>query len=340
VDKTKSRKARHGDRRRRTQAATWWVKLRSTEPTAKDVAAWLHWHERDPRNDKAYEDARNFAGRIRATDAKALAGLVAEFALPRQPARLSWRGWSMRFGAMAAALCAAAVGWMLAVRHTEPTRLQYRTDVAMNRAIALPDGSSLVLGADSRLSASFTAAARGIELRSGEAYFKVKHDVRRPFYVRAGNLEIRDIGTAFDVRKTGARVRVTVTRGHVEITEIGVRVAGTGVEVNAGQQVLYTPGIARLRVTAADPATVLGWRQNHLQFVDAPLSSVVANINRYARRPLRIGDPAVGRLSFTGTVNLNGLDRWLAGLQTVFPVTVEFRTDSDVIMPAHGPVHP
>ena len=67
-------------------------------------------------------------------------------------------------------------------------------------------------------------------------------------------------------------------------------------------------------------------------------SVVVANINRYAQRPLHIGDPAIGQLSFTGTVDVQSLNRWLVALQTVFPVRVHYGAGGDTIVPA-APSH-
>lgn len=332
-------------RQRRARATEWWLKLRATEPTAEDIAAWLDWHGRDPRNAEAFEGARAFTDRIRATDAKSLAGLITEFSQPTRSTRPRWLSWSMALGATAAVVVASAVGFrLLDAPARKPAQLEYQTPVAMNRDISLPDGSSVVLGARSQLEASFTASNRRIELRDGEAYFKVKHDEQRPFYVRAGRLTVRDVGTAFDVLKTGQRITVTVAQGRVRVTEADAQVEGTfagnTVDIGAGQQALYSPGAAGLRVSRVDPAGAIGWREQRLEFVDAPLASVVANIDRYARRPLRIGDPTVGQLSFTGTVDLRSLDRWLAALQIVFPVRVQSGPTGDAIVPATAPRHP
>lgn len=344
-----SPKFRKDEQRRRERAAKWWIKLRAAEPSARDVDAWLDWRGRDPRNAEAFERARDFAGRLEATDPQALAGLVAEFGRPTKRSRSRWWHWpTVRVAVSAMALATVAVVAYRQLSHVtsvNPAPLQFQTPVAVNRDLALPDGSRVVLGADSELTALFTAKARHVDLHDGEAYFKVKHEAQRPFYVRAGDITVRDIGTAFNVQKTGARVTVTVAQGRVRVSETGAGAPGddTGansVEIGAGQQVLYVPGAAGLRVARADPAGVLGWREQRLEFVSSPLSSVIANINRYAKRPLRIGDPAIGRLIFTGTVDVQHLDHWLAALPTVFPVRVDSRGANPVIVPASVSQHP
>ncbi|MGH8201497.1 MAG: FecR family protein [Steroidobacteraceae bacterium] len=333
-----------GERERRAQAAKWWLTLRAAEPTEKDLTTWLEWHGRDPRNAEAFEGARELAGRLHATDPKALSSLIAEFAAPRRRTRSIGFGWPLRLGITMIAIAAAAVGYRrILMRGGMGARLEYATPIAVNRDIALPDGSRIILGAESQLNASFSARARDVELKEGEAYFKVRHEERRPFYVRAGGLTIRDIGTAFDVLKTGQRVTVTVTQGRIQVTEAGTPSQGAyssnTVDISAGQQVLYSPDAAGLRVARVDPAETLTWREQRLEFVGTPLSTVIANINRYVKRPLSITDPVIGQLSFTGTVDLHSLDRWLGALQTVFPVRVEHRPAGDAIVPRTSPAH-
>lgn len=345
MDQQKLEISSKGERQRRAEATEWWLKLRAAEPRAEDISAWLDWQGRDPRNAEAFEGVRNFAGRMRATDQSVLASLVAEFSQPMPRSASGWWGWPTRLGVTVAFIAAAVASFrLLLLPEDKPTRMEYLTPVAINRDIALPDGSNVVLGAESELKASFTASARRVDLRDGEAYFKVKHDEKRPFYVRAGKLTVRDVGTAFDVSKTGQRVTVTVTQGRVRVIEAGSETQGSTaantVDVGAGQQVLYSPGAAGLRVARiVDPASALGWREQRLEFVDEPLASVIANINRYAEHPLRISDPSVGRFSFTGTVDLHSLDRWLAALQTIFPVRVEYGAASDAIVPVTASNH-
>lgn len=332
------------ERGRRTQAAKWWLTLRVAEPTEKDLIRWLDWHGRDPRNAEAFEGARDLAGRLQATDREAVSGLIAEFAAPGRRTRSAALGWPLSLGIAMVAIAAAVVSYRRIVMPADTRAwLEYATPIAVNRDIALPDGSRITLGAQSQLDASFNARARRVELKEGEAYFKVSHDENRPFYVRAGGLTIRDIGTAFDVLKTGQRVTVTVTQGRIQVTEAGVpsqgAYASNTVDISAGQQVLYSPAAAGLRVARVDPAETLSWREQRLEFVGTPLSTVIANINRYAKRPLAITDPLIGQLSFTGTVDLHSLDRWLGALQTVFPVRIEHQPAADVIVPRASPAH-
>ena len=51
-----------------------------------------------------------------------------------------------------------------------------------------------------------------------------------------------------------------------------------------------------------------------------PLSSVIADVNRYAHRPVVIGDAPAAGILFTGTVFTRTADEWVQSLPNEFPV--------------------
>jgi transmembrane sensor len=53
--------------------------------------------------------------------------------------------------------------------------------------------------------------------RSGEAHFFVEKDPQRPFVVNAAGIDVRAVGTAFNVRIDPAAVEVLVTEGRVRV---------------------------------------------------------------------------------------------------------------------------
>src|SRR5258706_3413361 len=62
---------------------------------------------------------------------------------------------------------------------------------------------------------------REVALTRGEAWFKVAHDVRRPFIVSAGRIRVRAVGTAFSVRRHDDGADVQVTEGVIETWTVG-----------------------------------------------------------------------------------------------------------------------
>jgi transmembrane sensor len=95
----------------------------------------------------------------------------------------------------------------------------YATAAGQRDSVRLPDGTRVLLAPETQMivAAGYGRDTREVELR-GEAYFDVHHDEARPFVVRAGGADIRDLGTTFTVRATnGQGVRVAVTSGSVSL---------------------------------------------------------------------------------------------------------------------------
>ncbi len=99
------------------------------------------------------------------------------------------------------------------------------SEIVANKGIRskmiLPDGSKVWLNADSKLVfiKSFNDTLREVELY-GEAYFDVVKDAKRPFIVHtAGDLDIRVLGTAFNVKSYADEptIETTLIHGLIEV---------------------------------------------------------------------------------------------------------------------------
>lgn len=77
--------------------------------------------------------------------------------------------------------------------------------------IKLADGSSVVLFRNSKLSypAQFSENIRSVSL-SGDAFFEVTKDPSKPFYVHAGGIVAKVLGTSFSVKSHSGNSEVTV----------------------------------------------------------------------------------------------------------------------------------
>lgn len=93
-------------------------------------------------------------------------------------------------------------------------------------AVQLEDGSRVELSprAQLRLVKNEKREVR-LELRGGKARFAVAHDRSRPFAVEAGSVQVRVVGTRFELGRRreplGERMTVTVSDGVVEVRRAG-----------------------------------------------------------------------------------------------------------------------
>ncbi|HUP13050.1 MAG TPA: FecR family protein, partial [Niastella sp.] len=117
--------------------------------------------------------------------------------------------WRKLYWAAAAVSAIIAGAWLFAGWYKKHNALAANEVIApkgsKTRTI-LPDGSTVWLNAGSRIVyASFSGPVREITLE-GEAYFDVVHvenaatHQRKPFVVHAGSIDIKVLGTAFNVK--------------------------------------------------------------------------------------------------------------------------------------------
>lgn len=309
-------------------AADWWLRLREPEVSEATLSQWIAWSARE-ENLAAFERLGALADDVVQLDDASRD--VLRRSLPQPRAKKGARPWLPM--ALAAGFVAAAAGGYLAWTFlTATVARDYASEVAQRQDVLLPDGTKVALGGASRIAARFDSSLRRVELSEGEAFFQIAPD-DMPFEVRVGEVRIRDVGTSFDVRRGGDRVMIEVAEGRVMVNAPGnVSVQ----EATAGQRIVYVPGQG-LQVAQSDPARTASWREHRLEFDNEPLDVVVASLNRYSKRPVRIADPKLAALAFTGTIRTDAIDRWLEALPQVLPLRVEMRAD-EVVLSDRGPV--
>lgn len=158
----------------------------------------------------------------------------------------------------------------------------------------LADSSRVVLAPGSRLTADL-GRQRTIRLQ-GEAYFEVARDTARPFTVHTDEVDVTVLGTAFEVSAfdTARVVRVRVREGRVQVA------AGPDtVVLRAGEQARYDRVDHQLQRMANGPLE--HWGDRLLQFDQAPLPVVVAELQRRYGVKVELGNGPMAACRLTAT---------------------------------------
>ncbi|MGM9507256.1 FecR family protein [Larkinella sp. GY13] len=160
--------------------------------------------------------------------------------------------------------------------------------------VTLPDGSRVTLSENSRISYSTRfdrETAREVFL-TGEAFFEVTKNPKRPFLVYTDGLVTRVVGTSFTVRSADAKVSVRVRSGQVAV----YRMREADKKARSEEQILLTPNQQatflekenRLtRSVVENPAPLQkDLPINEFQFDNTPISSVFALLERTYGLPI------------------------------------------------------
>lgn len=300
------------DERATAEAGAWLARLQRQDVSADDGEAFEAWLAEAPGNAPAYRQALALWHEYETRAAEVLAELAAP---RRRPAPN--RRWLVGAGgfAIAAGLAIAVLPPML----TQPTWDSYETGKAQHRRVALADGSTVDLNAETRLRVSLGRGERQVVLEDGEAIFHVASDQERPFTVAAAEHVVRVVGTQFDVRNRDGELAVTVAEGKVQVRPASASASAPPVMLVRGQKLAIDPaGVTKL--STVDPQEAFSWRSGRLVYRDQPLSAVVADLNRQFPQQIEIGDPALADIRITGVIVLDDPGAVTQRLSLMLPI--------------------
>jgi transmembrane sensor len=155
--------------------------------------------------------------------------------------------------------------------HTFATVTKPKTDTLVDGSIVtLNKKSSLVLAE------RFNKRERRMKL-TGEAYFEVAHDAIRPFVVDVQDLEVKAIGTAFNIDNTtdAGIISVLVTDGKVQVAS---RVETKFVV--KGETAIYDLQTGHILIKTNQNDNKLAYKTHQFHFDETPLGLVVLELNK------------------------------------------------------------
>lgn len=309
--------------------AALWLTRREAGFSAQEAAEFAVWVEKDPRHAQAVDELETswkFLKRPRH------AGQIEELAQAVE-VRLRQKDRARRRRAVVAsiALGAAAVVALVLLPIGRKTGANAMTQgVALKPEIRLlEDGSKVELNIGAEVDVAYTPELRRVELVRGEAHFSVAKNPARPFVVRAGNVEVRAVGTAFAVRLEPQQVGVVVTEGRVAVTPSSptpeapceLTFLGAGHGVTVPRTTVAESALHPNELSAAEVRAALAWREYRVEFTDLPLAEALKLFNHQNRVQLELDDAALGSIRISGVFwadDPEGFSRLLessAGLQ-------------------------
>jgi ferric-dicitrate binding protein FerR (iron transport regulator) len=146
--------------------------------------------------------------------------------------------------------------------------------------LTLSDGSKVWLNAASslRFPATFSGKERKVEL-TGEGYFEVAHNANMPFIVTKKDVQIKVLGTHFNVNAYDDEnaMKVTLLEGSVKVSK-----GNEGKMIVPGEQASVSNSDGEINVKQqVDLEMVVAWKNGNFQFDRADIQSVMRQISRW-----------------------------------------------------------
>jgi transmembrane sensor len=355
------------------EAAEWLIRLGDQDLQDADIDAWNAWMEASPLHAQAFEDvhllwdaagdvtaeqvlaARHahrdvsgntdgpVAGEVRQDAPVSSPGITEATFQPRSStspsSRARPRAKPRRWIAVAAsvAVLAAVAGVLRYQTPSAPTEIHLSAEIGTPKKVELSDGSRVDLDAGSQVVVQFSSQRRQVELVHGQAYFSVAKDPGRPFEVRADGALAQALGTHFSVAKRSDSVRVVVTEGHVQVSDLRANTDGIAnhvVQLIADQGATLMDGGPLDGPVQLDASSNLAWLQGRVVYRSETLGNVVADLNRYSKLPIVLDDKQLAQLRVTGRWSTTDVETWLESIAQALSLSIVRRPDEILLMPS------
>jgi len=206
------------------------------------------------------------------------------------------------------------------------------TPRARQQQLTLSDGSKVWLNAASSIHfpSAFTGKKRVVEI-TGEAYFEVAKDTRRPFIVKVKDAAIEVLGTHFNVMAytNEENVQATLLEGSIKFSR-----GNEWIILKPGQQGRLMPGGKINLVENADTELATAWKNGQQSFYNADIQTIMRQVERWYDVDVSY-EGNIPKRTFSGNIPR---DANLSALLKLFEVNrIRFRIDGEkkklVVMP-------
>lgn len=182
--------------------------------------------------------------------------------------------------------------------------LEVIAPIGSRTVVHLSDGSEVHLNYGSTLKYPqlFYGETRGVEL-TGEGYFAVAHNPDKPFIVKTGNLNIKAVGTEFNVQSYPGdeAISTTLVEGKVLLEK---ELPGDIIEqlgaMKPGQHVIYNSKTGVLLSDVGNVNKYIAWKDGKMVFDNEPIEQVAQRLGRMFNVDIQV-ENAVKEFKYTVT---------------------------------------
>lgn len=327
----------------RAEAAAWVARLHGPNRTQEVEAGLRRWLADDPEHPVALEmitETWERSARLRRRPIETVA---------------SWEvvGFRLSFSRAALAIVTTAVAAVIGTLfylHTDAMT----TGIGELRTLRLQDGTRIFMNSSTRLVVRYEKTQRQVRLESGEAFFDVTKNPRRPFIVMAGGHLIRDLGTEFDVRSDARGLAVTLVEGKVAVSLLSQRPDASRLcdarsstsppalasfsqahtySLSAGERLSFTStGMARIDYPPL--GIITAWERGQVVLDNTSLEDAVSEMNRYSRQKIVIYGPAASRIRVSGIFQAGDSQNFAAAVARTYHMSVSQHAGTIILAPS------
>nr|WKN38196.1 FecR domain-containing protein [Tunicatimonas sp. TK19036] len=209
----------------------------------------------------------------------------------------------------------------------------YHTAYGETETIYLPDGSTVILNANSSL--RFAAGWEEKNVREvwleGEAFFEVKKismstdsssSMRLPFIVHSQNMDVEVLGTTFNVKDRDKYSEVVLNTGKVSVLPKQEQIVAP-IPMEPGDMLAYSAQEQQWKMQQVNPELHTSWRNQELIFDEMPLADIALLLEETYGYSITFREEEVRNYVFTGNIKSDEIELLIPMLARSFGLEVQ-----------------
>jgi ferric-dicitrate binding protein FerR (iron transport regulator) len=219
-------------------------------------------------------------------------------------------------------------------------KLAVQTEYGKLKQVLLPDSSSIVLNANSKIeyNKNWSKGNKREVWLEGEAFFDVRHlnqDTTKvtpfeQFVVHTEDLDVEVLGTSFNIRQRRGKTEVVLQTGRIKVSFKDN--SRKEIIMKPGEIVTYDPAENDMNLTTAVPENYTAWKEKKLILNNPSVNEIVAYLEDNFGKKIMLQDAKLGERKIEGPILLTNLDDALFILSTVLTADVVHKDSSTIII--------
>lgn len=238
----------------------------------------------------------------------------------------------LRFVASMAAAASLAVGvtyFIMSDKEVENIMVQrFEAPEGHRTEAVLSDGTMICLNSGSRLDILSSGKNERRVRLDGEAYLNVAHNEDRPFILETSGMEVKVLGTSFDVSTYGNVHSVVLVEGSVEVNNA---VSSEKTVIEPDQMYVFDRSTGQSGVKQVDALSMVTWKDGYLNLQNMTVEELFSRLEHYYGVRIICSDDSKDTFTMSGKLILESrIDTVMDNLATLLDMKYS-RLSEDMI---------
>ncbi|NOX85490.1 MAG: FecR family protein [Chlorobi bacterium] len=202
------------------------------------------------------------------------------------------------------------------------------TPMSAQTRFLLPDSTVVWLNSAStlRYPLSFTGKTREVIL-TGEGYFDVVKNPKKPFVVQTKKINVIAYGTSFDVMAypDDPKVAATLVKGKIKVVK---KNTGKYFDLKPSSQAVLDTVTGKMTVSKVETRFYTSWKDGKLIFKSEPMEIVVHKLERWFNCKIHIQNDQLKKYKYTGTIEMETLREVMELIKITTPIKYKYDKDT------------